>query len=281
MRVFESSDDQEPVMWLRGYPLYAAHFVVLVFVVSMLVTTLFMFAGRDAILGWLTFSSVHALSGQVWRIFTYGLVNQPSLFFAIDMVMIVWFGREVERAFGRRKFLIFYGGLYLLPPLLFTVLGPWLPTQLQGVTGAFALFVAFATLYPNVPLLFSILAKWAAMILVGLYTLIHLSRRDIVGLLALWSTVGFAFAVVRHHQGLLSLPSFKLPKRRPKLRVLTNPGPTPQPSRSTVTRDSSMEEVDALLDKIAQSGIGSLTPAERAKLDAAQADLLRRKAGRR
>ena len=37
-----------------------------------------------------------------------------------------------------------------------------------------------------------------------------------------------------------------------------------------------MAEVDALLDKIAQSGIASLTPKERAKLDAAREGLLKR-----
>jgi hypothetical protein len=42
-----------------------------------------------------------------------------------------------------------------------------------------------------------------------------------------------------------------------------------------------MAEVDALLDKIAQSGISSLTAKERAKLDAARADLLKRESGRK
>jgi hypothetical protein len=40
---------------------------------------------------------------------------------------------------------------------------------------------------------------------------------------------------------------------------------------------ASMAEVDALLDKIAQHGIGSLTPKERAKLDAAQRELKNRR----
>jgi hypothetical protein len=40
-----------------------------------------------------------------------------------------------------------------------------------------------------------------------------------------------------------------------------------------------MAEVDALLDKIAVSGIGSLTPKERAKLEAAREDLMKRGAG--
>jgi hypothetical protein len=36
-------------------------------------------------------------------------------------------------------------------------------------------------------------------------------------------------------------------------------------------------EVDALLDKIAQSGIGSLTAQERARLESARAELLKRR----
>jgi hypothetical protein len=41
-----------------------------------------------------------------------------------------------------------------------------------------------------------------------------------------------------------------------------------------------MAEVDALLDKIAQSGIGSLTAKERAKLDAARSEMKKRSQGR-
>jgi hypothetical protein len=37
-----------------------------------------------------------------------------------------------------------------------------------------------------------------------------------------------------------------------------------------------MVEIDALLDKIAQSGIGSLTPKERARLDTARETLRKR-----
>jgi hypothetical protein len=41
-------------------------------------------------------------------------------------------------------------------------------------------------------------------------------------------------------------------------------------------KENSMAEVDALLDKIAQSGISSLTAKERAKLDRAREDLKNR-----
>jgi len=193
--------------------------------------------------------------------------------------MMVWFGREVERHFGRRTFLIFYGVLYLLTPLLFTVVGLWIPMAVAGESGAFAIFVAFATLYPNAPVFFNLLAKWVALVLVGIYTLIALNNRDLVSLISLWATTGFAFAFVRYQQGLISLPKLNLFRRGPKLRVLPDLKVDKTPAAKT-KQASSMAEVDALLDKIAQSGISSLTAKERAKLDAARADLLKRESGR-
>ena len=84
--------------------MYAAHLVVLGYVVSLFATTLLLALKLEAWLGWLTFESAAVLGGDVWRILTYGLVNPPSLGFVIDMAMISWFGREVERVYGRNSF---------------------------------------------------------------------------------------------------------------------------------------------------------------------------------
>ncbi len=276
---FGASEEHQPVTWWRGHPVYAAHFVVAVFVASMLVTTLLVLGRAAYYLDGLSFSSTAVLSGQVWRVLTYGLVNRPSIPFALDMVMIVWFGREVERFFGRRLFLQLYGGIYLIKPLLFVAVGLWRPTAFSGEVGAFALFIAFATLFPNAPLLFNILAKWAAIILVGIFSLMALEARDTLGLLELWATGGLAFVFVRYQQGYLTLPSFLLIRRRPRLRVLPDVKPV-RPVPAEPVKGDAMAEVDALLDKIAQSGIHSLTAREREKLESARADLLKRGAGR-
>lgn len=279
---FTSNDDDGPVTWVRGYPLYAAHLIVAVFVASMLATSLLMAVQGGVLLNAFPFSSTAVLHGQVWRLVTYGLVNPPSLWFVIDMAMIVWFGREVERTFGRRKFLALFGSLYLLTPLVLTVVGLWHPTQLAGQTGGFALFIAFATLYPGVPIFFNILAKWVALVLVGIYSLMALSGRDWTSLISLWTTTSFAFAFVRFEQGRLSLPSIRPARRRhPHLRVLPDEDDDDTPrTRHASAREASMREIDALLDKIAQSGIESLTPAERAKLEDAREDLLKRNSSR-
>lgn len=274
MNGYEPSENHQPVTWFRGYALYATHLIVMGFVASMIVTAFL----TPARLASLIFSSALVLKGEIWRVLSYGLVNVPSLNFAIDMALTIWFGRELERFFGRRKFLILFAGLYLLSPALFTVIGLWHALVLSGETGAFAIFVAFATLYPNVPMFFNLLTKWLALILVGLFTLIAISQRDVMGLISLWASTGFAYVFVRYQMGDFTLPKFSLFQSRPKLRVLPDPVPAKKSAAPKVeATESSMAEVDAVLDKIARSGIASLTAKERATLDAAGAQLTKRR----
>lgn len=275
-----SSEEHQPVTWWNGHPVYAAHFIVIVLVLAMIATSLAMWgATGQTLIDALIFDPKLVLKGQVWRVFTFGLVNGPSIQFAFEMVMIVWFGREVERFLGRKKFLTVYAASFFITPLLLTAVGYWLPFKaiLAAKTGALAVFVAFAVLYPGVPVFFSLLAKWAALILVGIYTMMALAYKEPTLLVWVWASCGMAYLLVRHYQGLLPLPNLRFWKRKPKLRVLPDlpqrkVAPPPKPARES----ANMAEVDALLDKIAQSGIGSLTPKERAKLDAARDGLLKR-----
>lgn len=263
-----SSEDRQPLWWWRGYPIHAALAIVLFYCVTMLATTVLMALRVTWPLGWLDFSSEAVWRGQVWRIATYGLDNPPSLWFVVDMFMLAWFGRELERFFGRAVFLKFYAGLYLLTPLVFTLLGIWWPMALSGETGAFALFIAFATLYPDAPMLFNLLAKWVAAALVGIFTLMHLANRDVAGLVSLWSMVAFAFCFVRYEQGALTLPRFRLR--------------TPEASAPAVrpTAPPKAAELDQLLDKIARSGLHSLTPGERVRLEQLSHEANRRRGSR-
>ena len=284
---YESRDDHQPVTWVRGYAVFVAHLIVAVFVASMLVTTLFNALGLTALLGWLPFNSAAVLRGEVWRIVTYGFVNPPSLSFVVDMFMIVWFGREVERGFGRRSFLSLYAGVYLVTPLIFTAAGTWLPASWSGGAGALALFVAFAAIYPDMPTFFNLKAGWVAAILVGLYSLMALGSRDWSHLIMLWATTGWALAFVRWKQGRLNLPAIRWPKislglKKPQLRVVPDLVRKVEPKRVEPVRPRVLDqtvtsEVDALLDKIAQSGIGSLTEKERARLESARAELLKKR----
>ena len=275
---YGSSEEHQPLTWVRGYPVYAAHALVAAFVLCMVATAILLGADAHGILNVLPFRSDRVLSGEIWRIGTYGFYNPPSIWFAIEMVMIVWFGRELEKFYGRKKFFTLYAGLYFLPPLVLTAFGLWQPNMLAGRSGAFGLFIGFATLYPNVSFFFNILAKWLAVILVALYTLMALSSRDTAGLIYLWTTVGFAYVFVRDQQGRFSLPTFRRSARSASREPVSRPAERARNSENG--RQSTMAEVDALLDKIAQSGIHSLTPKERAKLDAARSEMQKRSQGR-
>jgi hypothetical protein len=277
------SEEHRPVIYWRGYPIYAAHLVVIVYCTLMAVVAVL---GSHAypIFQWLGFTSGQIFTGQIWRFFTYGLFNFPSLSFAIDMLMLVWFGGELERCFGRKIYAQLYGGIYLAPVLVLTLIGLVQPTRALGQPGALALFIAFAAYFPNAPVFFTLLAKWAALSLVGIYSLIALADRNWMSLILLWSTCGYAFAFVRYQQGHFTLPDLRFWKRRPNLRVLPDlpankSAPAAKPAKATPT-DATMAEIDALLDKIATSGLGSLTAAERAKLESARNDLKKRGARR-
>ena len=65
---FGPSEEHQPVTWWRGHPVYAAHFIVIVFVASMLVTTLLLFArvGPPQVAG----VQQRPCPRQVWRIVT-------------------------------------------------------------------------------------------------------------------------------------------------------------------------------------------------------------------
>lgn len=282
MSEYETSDEHRPVLWYRGYPIYAAHLIVVVFVASMFVATILNLFNIGGLLSAFVYYSGRVLHGEVWRVVTYGLVNPMNSTdfawrFVIDMAMMVWFGREVERSFGRRTFLVFFGCLYLLTPLFYTLVGPWWPQALAGETGSFGVFIAFVALYPEAPFFFGLVAKWVGVIFVGIYTLIALNNREFVSLFSLWLTTGFAWAFVRFQQGQYRFALPALFRRKPAAQIVPDTGAPV--SKETPT--TSMSEIDALLDKIAQSGIGSLTARERAKLDAARADLLKRDSGRR
>lgn len=272
--MFAPNEDQQPLFTLRGYPVFATYFIVLVYAATMIVATVAGPAAIGAAASMLGFASEQVHRGQVWRVLSYGLVNPPSISFVIDMIVIVWFGRELEKFFGRKAFLQFYGLLYLVTPVAFTALGLIRPMSLVGETGGFALFIAFATLYPGALMFLRFPAAAVAALLVALYSLLALYYRDLVGLLALWINVGFAFAFVRYAQGRIELPSFAMPGfgRRPKLRVL----PSPQSRTRDVADVDSLTEMDAILDKIARSGMASLTAKERARLEKGREALLKK-----
>jgi membrane associated rhomboid family serine protease len=275
-----TSDDYRPVAWMGRYPLDVTAILVGVHVICAIATALITGFVQNGLLNSAMFDSALVWHGQIWRLVTYAFIHSPSgyalLWFAIEMYMLFFFGREVERFIGQRAYIWLYGLLLLVPALILTLWGLTTRTGLAGSgTLHFAIFTAFVTLYPNVQFFLRIAAKWVFLILAAIATLSALAGRDWQTLVVFWTSIGVAFFFVESRGAgpeLTWLNDFKARfSRRPKFRVLPKPGP-----RRVIEPDDASGSVDAILDKISRSGMSSLTESERRQLERARAKLLKK-----
>jgi membrane associated rhomboid family serine protease len=271
-----TSDDYRPVTWMGRYPVDVTTLLIGLHVVCAIIAAII-----GGLLSYAMFDSAYVWSGQIWRIVTYPLVHPAGgtalLWFAIEMYMLFMFGREVERFVGRRAYITLYSLLVLLPALLLSL---WGLNQRTGLGGSgtlhFAIFVAFATIFPNVQFFAFISAKWVAIILAGIGTLSALAARDWQSLLVLWSSLATAFFFIEARGAgpeLAWLTNFKSMFRpKPRLHIVQKSATR----RGVEEPEDVYASVDPILDKIAKSGIGSLTASERRALDRARAELLKK-----
>jgi len=276
-----TSDDYRPVTWMGRYPVDVTTILVGVHVVCAILTAFLFAIGYAGVLNYAMFDSAQILPhGQVWRLVTYAIIHPPTgyalLWFAIEMYMLFFFGREVERFIGQRAYIWLYALLLFVPTLILTLWGFYTRTGLAG-SGAlhFAVFAAFVTLYPNVQFFLRIPAKWIFVILAAIGTLSALAAHDWQNLVVLWTSIGVAFFFIELRGAgpeLAWVNNLKTRLRpKPKLYVVQKSS-----ARRAVDPDDVYASVDPILDKIAKSGMGSLTETEKKILDRARNRLLKK-----
>lgn len=279
------SEDYQPIGWVGRVPLYATTILVISYIVTFILGAILIGSGLGGLLGEFTYSSVGVLKNlQIWQVVTYPFVNSPdpigSLFFAIEMVLLYVFGREVERFLGRRAFVLLYAVLLLAPPVFLTLLSlvniPSLPAQLAGSSALnFGVFIAFAVIYPEAQIFFSLKAKWIAVALLAIYTVSSFAAHQWVIMGVVWLECVCAVVVLRM-RGVTNA-SFErwLPERE---RVIPEPRRVKRkrPAARRVEHEETnlYESIDPLLEKISRHGIGSLTRAERSRLEKARDALI-------
>ncbi len=278
-----TSDDNQPVTWVGRHPVDVPMLLVAGHTLLMILTCLLSAFGAASSLAWFVFDNAQVLYlGRVWQIATYAFVHLPYsagalLFFAVEMYMLFAFGRELERFFGRRGFILFYLLLVVVPTLLLTLAGFWVRLGVAGsATVHFGIFLAFAALYPNVEMMFlRIPMKWIALILVAILFLAALASRDWASILVLIATIVTVFAFVRMRGAGGGLEWWGAIKARlqpkPKFHVVTRDVP-----RRSAEPENIHESIDPVLDKISKHGMNSLTASERRALDRARNRLLKK-----
>ena len=263
----------EPLTWVGRVPVYLSTAIAFAHGVMMVFTALALASGAEWFFQILAFSPQSAIAKvHLWQFVTYAFINRPEIFTLIQLVLLAFFGRDVEKFIGRRAFAWFYVVLVLAVPVLLSVLS-FLGVESGSYSGSdavhFAIFVAFAMIYPGAEIFFGIQARWIAIALVGIYTLQMLAYRQWISLSILWWECGVSAAwMMREGVRSFSLPSVstiavKRPERRSK------PAHR-EPEKEVELYDS----IDPILEKIARQGIGSLTRGEREKLERVRAALL-------
>ena len=218
--------------------------------------------------------------GFVWQPLTYVLVHDGIWHILFNLLMLWWFGREVESFIGPKAFT----RLYILAGVVGGAL--WLAFNLaehSPLVGASAAVlgcvIAFATLFPERELTFLVFfvfpvtlrAKYIALIAIAvdLVPLLTHQTTNVAHLAHLGgAAVGYLYIKALGYgtvPGWLHWVQETRPRRYPK--------PTPVPP----TRENFIStEIDPILDKISREGMQSLTRQERKKLESAK-DLLQQK----
>lgn len=228
------------------------------------------------------FVPAEVLQGQVWRAVTWPFVDGISLWSILTLVLLWYFGRDLENQVGRRPMMSLYVALWaILTVVAFVVglaMGGGAMAGLDSIQ--FIVLLLWIAEYPRRPFFFGIPAWIVGAVLVALQVLSYIAIRDLAGLASLVVTF-FVAAVVARRFGLLSDLSW-LPGRRgsaprirqgggvraPQAAAPRTPRAARAEQKAAARQASDHERMDALLEKISEQGIHSLTPAERKELEA-------------
>ncbi len=262
-------------------------------IVSFVVQTLFQVWFKSSLIEQLFALSKGSMAhGFVWSLVTYGFLHAGPLHILINLLVTFFLGRELLPVLGPARFVGLYIGAIIVGGLTwlavsFTHTGGIL---LGGSAAVFALLTVFACFYPNKPITFllffiipvTVKPKFLALIFLGIAVFGLLFQElpgneyvahsaHLGGMLAGW----LYFRHVHHRTGEFAnvRPKIEVPKWFRRKPVTS----TPSRYKINLSRPEDVRaEVDRILDKINNSGFGSLTDREKGILDEARDALNRR-----
>lgn len=219
------------------------------------------------LMGILSLRPEQVLGGEVWRLFSWPLIDGISLWTLLNLALIWLFGRDIEAQIGRSRMLALFGGIWLALTLTTTLTGLVVPgTELYGLSMVeFCLLLLWIAEWPTRRFFFNIPAWVFGLVILALQILPAIAMRSwgsLIGLLLSLALVALAarrVGLLAQYRWLPGTPSTRQqrpPKRRPTAEQ--------RQARQRLTDD---QRIDELLDKINASGIHSLTRAERSELE--------------
>lgn len=297
---YYSQNTQPPLRYINGRPIYLATIITACHV---LVAMLTVFFGNDVLKNFYYQPDIDDVLREPWRLVTWAFANKVSVWLLLGTVFIYFLGRRFEMWFGLKFFAALYFGLVLTGSglaLIYYKLG--LPTVWlsgESLTVTFTLFLGTCFLEPDAPFwgIEKFPLKLAGLISLGLGLLGYTAERDWGSILILLPMIGVMYAFLRStgmppRFGRVS-QAFKeaIPSRRQSPRPRSQTAPAPKavssaprspskyyepkikPKPDLAPERKAVEEIDALLEKIARHGLDSLTTEEKAALQRASSKL--------
>jgi hypothetical protein len=236
------------------------------------------------------------LEGQIWRLVTWPVPNEPNFWTIVLLFVFFQLGTQVENLMGRKPFAWYLVGLTLVPAVIVTSVE--LLTGVQGFAAGLrfvelGVLIAFAAQWPKAQFFFGIPAWAITGAIVALDGLQIIGTRDDYSLV-LWFclivTALVGFRSFGYAESFPQIPRIPLPasitgtattqrapkssgggrrRRRKNLRIV----PPVNPANDRLAE----MEIDALLDQVASEGLDSLTKQQRKRLEEHSKELRRRR----
>ena len=286
--------ENEPLKKWNGIPIYLTTIITALLALGLLLSAVLL-AARSPLFETLTFS----LPGDATNFlsaFTYPFMDYLSFFTPFGIFFFYRFSVGIETHLGRSVLTKLLLLLTLVPVALATLIyyAFGIPMAAMGMGDKelmgdililIGVIIAFSTLYPNAEAFVWVSFKLLAFVCLLCGSLMALAERNWLILTGMWLCAATGFLVIRHalnqeHDDVVPLMARVRSwfRRRPSLRVLPSPTPPvrPTPVRPRKIEEEDDAEIDALLDKIAKSGLASLSNSEKAKLERARQELLKK-----
>lgn len=281
------SRETEPFGKWKGIPIYLTTILTALFVAGLIATTVLR-AARSPLLDLLAFGMPPISPWGWFGIVTYPFLGLPNFFTPFAILCFYMWSVGIESHLGRRPLVKLLLLLTLAPVI--TIVFLWyafgVPGGIQGnYILTVGLIIAFATLYPNAEIWGWIPFKYFAAFCVGCGVLVEIGDKNWGAVIQMFVICLAAFLHMRH--ALEQEYDDHVPlgarirswfRRKPKFRVVQRRRTVPllDSHRDDENEDDMEGEVDVLLEKIARSGISSLTAEERERLEQARENLLKK-----
>lgn len=237
--------------------------------------------------------------GEVWRLLTWPIPNDPSFWTLILFAVFFMIGSQLEASMGRKTFAVYLAIMVIVPAVLVTLIDLAVPLS-GGIATLRAIelgvLVGFAARMPRAQFMFGIPAWGVAGALVVLELLQSGTSFPFVTVLVVVAVSLVTIRSMGYAEQSPWIPAVPLPARstgpsrskrqaapstakrkrrgRAKLSVVPPPAAGSAPRKELTKLEAA--EMDALLEQVSDQGLDSLTQEQRQRLETHSKRLRRR-----